>query len=274
MRSSRLYASRRLWASRIAGLTVTLAALGLLPLAASAAEQKQAPRCKAPRELIHFKAPLESFARAYGAKEPIRIAALGSSSTAGTGASSAKACYPARLEAELNARNPGKKFTVKNLGIGGQLARDMLARIDSEVLPMKPALVIWQTGVNDAIQDIGLPAFHGTLTRGIDKIRAQGIDVVLLDMQYYPKVEKMARYLDYLRVMRQVAREKNVPILHRFDIMKHLIASAQFSTEQLLSPDSFHQNDLSYGCLSDLLADAIQDDLARTIAASAVAQKH
>lgn len=241
------------------------------PAPAVAAAQSK-PRCKAPRELLHFKAPIERFAEVYRRGEPIRVAALGSSSTAGTGASSPKACYPAQLEAELSRRFPGKQFSVKNLGVGGQLARDMLPRIDSEVLPLKPALVIWQTGVNDAIQDVGLAAFHGTLTRGVDKIRAQGIDVVLLDMQYYPKAEKMAHYLDYLRVMRQVAKEKNIPILHRFDIMKHLIASSQFRIDQLLSPDSFHQNDLSYGCLSDLLADAIQDDLTRTLGSTGAIQ--
>ena len=68
MRSSCLYASRRPWATRVARVTVILAALGLSPLAAEAADQKQIARCKAPRELIHFKAPLESFARAYGTK--------------------------------------------------------------------------------------------------------------------------------------------------------------------------------------------------------------
>lgn len=236
-------------------------AAGMALWLASAGDAEAGHRCRAPRELVHFKAPLLRMARVMNTEKVIRIAALGSSSTAGTGASSPKACYPSQLQAELNRRFPGKAFQVANLGVGGQLARDMLARIDTQVLTAKPSLVIWQTGVNDAVHNVGIDGFRAALTRGVDKILAQGIDVVLLDMQYFPKGEKLPAYKQYLRVMRQVAEERNIPILHRYDIMKHLLKSAQFTPEQLLSADSFHQNDLSYGCLSDLLADAIEDDL-------------
>jgi acyl-CoA thioesterase-1 len=222
-----------------------------------------ASRCKAPKELLRFKAPLHHLAAAVRTTREIKIVALGSSSTAGTGASGRGACYPSRLEAELNTRYPGKRFTVINLGVGGQLARTMLARIGTEVLTQKPTLVIWQTGVNDAISDVGVDDFRGTLRRGIAELTSHGIDVILLDMQYYPRSEYVARYRDYLTAMRDVGKEKNIPILHRFDIMKYWVASAQFSADELLAPDRFHANDLTYGCLADILADAMQDGLAR-----------
>ena len=71
-------------------------------------------------------------------------------------------------------------------------------------------------------------------------------------------------YRSYLTAMRDVGREKNVPVLHRFDIMKYWVASSQFSADELLAPDHFHANDLTYGCLADILADAMQDGLTRT----------
>ncbi len=240
----------------MAAVAALSAMAGLGPTGAEAAQ-----RCRAPRELVHFKAPLLRLARVIRTESTIRIAALGSSSTAGTGASSPKACYPSQLQAELDSRFPGKSFQVANLGVGGQLARDMLARIDTQVLPMKPSLVIWQTGVNDALSNVGIDGFRAALSRGVDKILAQGIDVVLLDMQYFPRAEKLPAYKEYLRVMRAVAEERKIPILHRYDIMKHLVATAQFTTDQLLAKDAFHQNDLGYGCLSDLLADAIEGDI-------------
>ena len=43
--------------------------------------------------------------------------------------------------------------------------------------------------------------------------------------------------------------------------MKHLIDSAQFTTAQLLAPDQFHLNDLSYACLGNVLASAIAGGL-------------
>ena len=236
-----------------------LAAVVSLGLVAQAAEAGQ--RCRAPRELVHFKAPLLRMARVMKTDKVVRIAALGSSSTEGVGASSKKACYPSQLQAELDRRFPGKSFHVANLGVGGQLARDMLARIDTQVLPQKPSLVIWQTGVNDALRNVGIDGFRAALARGVDKILAQGVDVVLLDMQYFPRGEKLPAYKEYLRVMRQVAEERKIPILHRYDIMKHFVTTAQFTQAQMLSSDKFHQNDFGYGCLSDLLADAIEGDL-------------
>ena len=54
---------------------------------------------------------------------------------------------------------------------------------------------------------------------------------------------------------------ENVPVFRRFSIMKHFIKSGQFTPAQLLSPDLFHMNDLSYGCLAGLMADAIEEQV-------------
>jgi acyl-CoA thioesterase I len=250
--------------TRLAALTLSL---GVLSLPASAGPEHT---CKAPHELVHFKAPLPGLARVLVGTGSIRIAALGSSSTAGTGASGPKSCYPARLQAELVERFPGRAVEVRNLGVGGQMAGDMLSRIEREVIPAAPTLVVWQTGVNDAVQHADLANFRAVLVKGIDRMRAAGIDVVLLDSQYFPKAEVTSGFSGYLDTMRQVAQEKGVPILHRFAIMKHLIATAQYTAEQMLAPDRFHQNDLSYGCLGHLLADAIVDDVSETMKARAV----
>ena len=195
-----------------------------------------------------------------------RVVALGSSSTQGAGASSPKKCYPAQLEAELNRRfHPDKHFEVANLGVGGEMSSDMLARIDRDVLPLKPDLVIWQTGVNDAIWGRPLEDFRMDLVQGIDAIRATGADVILLDLQYYPRSERVAGYKDYLSTIWSVAQEKSVPVLKRHAFMKHLVDSRQFTPAQLLAPDLFHLNDLSYRCLGNLVADAIGDGLDKAI---------
>ncbi len=191
-----------------------------------------------------------------------RIVALGSSSTQGAGASHPKMCYPAQLEAELNRRfHPDKHFEVVNRGVGGEMASDMLARLDSQVLSLKPDLVIWQTGVNDAIAGVSLEDFRMELGQGIDAIKAAGADVILLDLQYYPRSERVAGYRDYLRAMATVATEKAVPILRRHAYMKHLLDSRKFTAAQILAPDLFHLNDLSYRCLGNMVADAIGDGL-------------
>jgi lysophospholipase L1-like esterase len=221
------------------------------------------PRCEAPASLVRFNAPLPKFAATLIANRPVHIVALGSSSTQGIGASSPKSCYPVRLQAELQRRFPESEITVDNLGVGGQLATDMLPRITKDVLPRKPTLVIWQTGVNDAMRHVDLETFRHTVERGIDRLQKAGIDVVLLDMQYFPRAEKVRDFARYLVAMRQIAEARKVPIVQRFAIMKHLVTSTQFTAQQLLAADLFHPNDLSYGCLGRLMADALQGEVVR-----------
>lgn len=193
--------------------------------------------------------------------KPIRIVALGSSSTQGIGASNPKACYPSRLQAELRKRYPDKEIIVDNLGVGGQLATDMLPRIRKDVLPLHPNLVIWQTGVNDAMRQVDVDKFRQTVTQGIDQLQKAGIDVVLLDMQYFPRAETTPAFPRYLKAMREIAETRKIPLLQRFAIMKYLVTSAQYKPQQLLAADLFHPNDFTYGCLSRFLADAMQDDV-------------
>ena len=248
-------------------------ALLAVALAVSVALPAQAQTtCKAPRDLVGMGLPLFAAQKAVTREHDIRIVALGSSSTLGAGASSPKMCYPAQLEAELNRRfGADRHFEVANLGVGGELADNMLARLDRDVLSRNPHLVIWQTGVNDVIRGVPVDEFRTTLVQGIDAIVASGADVILLDSQYYPKSMLVPGFRAYLSTMRQVAREKAVPIVSRYAIMKHLVDSAQYTPAQLLAPDGFHPNDLSYSCLGNILADAIGNGLQRPQASAAQA---
>ena len=265
--------------SRVLRLAISCALIApfatLLSIVPATAQQGAAPdraaervfdrppaNCTAPREIGTLAVPLAAAQSAFARKGDFRIVALGSSSTQGTGASSPKMCYPAQLEVELNRRSgAAKHFEVVNLGVGGEMASDMLSRIDREVNPLKPGLVIWQTGVNDAIVGISIDDFRMQLAQGIDAIQAAGADVILLDLQYYPRSERVRGYKDYLQMIWQVGREKGVPVLRRHDFMKHLVESRQFTVSQLLAPDQFHLNDLSYRCLGHMVADAVTNGL-------------
>ena len=79
------------------------------------------------------------------ASGPIKIVAIGSSTTAGEGGVVA---YPYRLEEALRATYQGRMVDVLNRGKGGDEARTELARLETDVLREKPALVIWQVGTN------------------------------------------------------------------------------------------------------------------------------
>ncbi len=215
-------------------------------------------RCQAPLEFVVFKQATPGLEAAIRKRESVRIVALGSSSTQGAGATSKARRYPARLQVELRDRFPKQRIEVVNLGVGGELASDMSRRIESQVLPLHPTLVVWQTGVNDAIRNVGLQKFRQVVRRGIRRMREQGIDIVLLDQQYYPGASKLPSFRRYLLAMSDLAKEEKIPLLSRFKIMRYLVSTGQYDMNDLLAQDKFHLNDVAYRCLGAVLADALE----------------
>lgn len=136
----------RLRRGAFAALVVVGIAAGAAILLGSAGSGASAAggRCGVPEEMISFDRPLPHVAAKIAAGGTLTIVALGSSSTFGTGASGPEHSYPARLGALYADRVPGLKVRVLNLGVGGEEAAAMVQRIDSEVLPAHPDLVIWQ----------------------------------------------------------------------------------------------------------------------------------
>src|SRR5262249_45135989 len=122
-----------------------------VPLSARADEPTYA--CSDNAHLGHLSAPLARMRRLIAAGRPVTIMALGSSSTAGAGASTPAASYPARLEAELRSRFPRVAITVLNRGVNGEEAADMLARFDQAAADDKPDVVLWQVGTNAVLRD-------------------------------------------------------------------------------------------------------------------------
>ena len=157
-----------------------------LPFAARG--EPAAPTCDAPLSMTRFTNALVRVAQRLKSGEPITVVAIGSSSTAGTGASSSATSYPSRLEVELTRRFPGHPITVLNRGVGGEEIGDMLERFDTDVIATKPDLVLSQFGTNSVIRDDKLNNHNVAIREGLTKIRSTGADIVLIDPQFAPKV--------------------------------------------------------------------------------------
>jgi lysophospholipase L1-like esterase len=218
-------------------------------------------RCRAGAAQHPFKPSLPASRRAVTETNRLTIVALGSSTTAGTGASDANRSYPAVLEAELRRRLPGREVNVVNLGIGGQSAYDMYQRLDSEVLPEKPALVIWQTLVNDAIRDVGEEKVAKILSKGVRKLHEAGVDVALMDLPWLPREGRYPKYDDYRAVLARTAAEIGVPVFPRYGMMKSWSGSKQFSEEEIIGMDGLQVVEAGYRCLAIRLADGIVAEL-------------
>ncbi|GAB4070291.1 SGNH/GDSL hydrolase family protein [Ancylobacter sonchi] len=232
-----------------ATLTVTLA----LPLAGTpaAAATLLAPSCPAGNvALTRLSQPLPRFAKALREGGPVKIIAIGSSSTAGAGASSRAASYPSRLEAALRQRFPGIELTVVNRGINGQDAPEMLARFETDVAAASPTLVLWQAGVNALFRANGLDTAEALLREAIARTRALGADIVIIDPQYSPKVIGDPEALDMLRLQQRVADEEGVGVFHRFALMREWHEAKGLAFDAFTFKDGFHMNDFGYECFA------------------------
>lgn len=259
--------------TRCAATGLALAALCALSALPQAAQAEARPACDAPLDLLRFINPLKHLAGKLASHEPIVIVAIGSSSTAGAGASSKAANYPSQLQSELRRRFPGQQINVVNRGIGGQVIRDMLKRFDA-VIAAKPDLVLWQLGTNSILRHQPVPDQGSAIRAGLAKVRATGADVVLIDPQYAPKVINKGDVKTMLSLISVTAKQENVELFRRFAVMKRWHDKNHLTFDVFLSPDGLHMNDWSYACMAKGLARAIAEAATRpAVSAAAISDR-
>jgi lysophospholipase L1-like esterase len=245
-----------------------LSPAGLKASAKNVVAHVKKAQCSASKELSHLDRPLTRTARLIAAGLPVKIVALGSSSTAGAGASEPWASYPSQLEMQLGRRFPNNGITVINRGVNGEEAEEMLARLEAQVLSEKPDLVLWQVGTNAVLRDNPIEPASSLIDRGIERIKAAGADVILIDPQFAPQVikkSKLARMLDLLSFK---AKQYNVNLFQRFAVMRDWRERQGLSFETFVASDQLHMNDWSYSCVAKVLSVAIAEAATRPVASA------
>jgi acyl-CoA thioesterase I len=239
------------------------------PAAAPAATAQGPPTCVVAADQARFDFPLPRMTRRLANGEPIKIVALGSSSTYGAGASTSAAAYPSRLAEELAKHFPGHEFTVLNRGVNGEEITDMLARLETAVIAERPDLVLWQVGTNSVLRDIALQPHVAELHEGLVRLKAIGADVVLIDPQYAPRVIAKPTCDGMVSLIAATAKAEHVGIFHRFELMRHWYDAEHLPFEAFVSQDGLHMNDWSYACLAKALGRAIAEAMTRPTATAA-----
>jgi len=257
-------AYRAMKSSAVAALLVALA----LPLPVRA--ETPALSCDTPLDLIRLANPLSHVAEKLTAGAPITVVAIGSSSTAGAGASSLAATYPSQLAVELKKLFPKNSITVLNSGVSGEEVADMLRRFDKAVVANKPDLVLWQLGTNSVIHDHMFTDHGAAIRYGLNKIRSTGADVVLIDPQFAPKVIVKPEAAHMVELIAATAKVENVDLFRRFDVMKRWREADHMAFESFVSPDGLHMNDWSYACMAKGLSLAIAEAAERPVVSAAM----
>jgi hypothetical protein len=223
------------------------------------------PNPDIPAHPAAFQFRLKHLADRLAGTGPIKIVALGSSSTAGRGD---VIPYPYRLEVILRGKYQ-PIINVINRGRGGEEAPDEAKRIASDVLAENPAVVIWQIGTTAAWQRRDPSTIQAALEDGLGQLAGRAMDVVLMDPQFVPALVRPPMMLQaaeqMVRLIADVAAKARLNVFQRFALMRawHEGEGVSFDTlVDMTDPDRLHQSDWSTQRVAIALSEAIRDGLA------------
>jgi acyl-CoA thioesterase-1 len=193
--------------------------------------------------------------------EPLKIVAIGSSSTVGLWVLRSAATYPEVMRQELLRLSPNARISVINSGRIGDTIPDNLARFERDVFAHTPDLVVWQLGTNDVAWG-GQPddLLRSRVTEGVKALKANSGDVILMDLQYAPLVLRSTHYSTMEAIITDVAKQQHVGLFSRFSLMRNSI-DAGVSSGALVSWDGLHNTVDGYDCIGRALARAILNSM-------------
>lgn len=214
--------------------------------------------CDVPDELVQVDDKLPHLAERLRAGQPVRIVAIGGASTTGLAAGSSDLAYPHRLQEILDRSYPSSSITVVNRGVPRQTARQMLERFPTDVIPEDPVLVIWETGTTDAVRGVGVEDFAAALQTGIDELKAHGVDIILVDMQFSHSTTTVIDFEQYLNTLHQVGDVNNVNVFPRFEMMRYWSEQNVFNFDGVAKDERASLAARVYECIAAKLAETIR----------------
>jgi acyl-CoA thioesterase-1 len=235
------------------------APLGLLvAVLVAAPPAAAADRCAVPPELIQDDPKLPETAALLAAGKPLKIVAIGGSSTVGAAAGAPDKAWPKRLEEALAQEFPRATVTVVNKGQPRQTAHDMVQRFATDVFPENPNLVIWEVGTTDAVRGVDVDEFTATLQQGIDRLRDKKIETMLVDMQFSRATSTVINFERYLEALRKIADVSDVYVFKRYDVMRYWVENGVFNFDDMPATRRAELAAEVYDCLGRRIAEAIE----------------
>lgn len=238
----------------IAVLAGLLAGLTAVPAPAVAEPEE----CAVPSDMLEAEASLTRLGLRLKAHQPVVVVAIGGASTVGQAAGSTELAYPHRLERILAHDFPDTPITVVNKGVARQSAKQMLERFPTDVFAEDPVMVIWETGINDAVRGTDIEDFAQTLQSGIEQLKNRSIDVMLVDMQFSRSSTTVIDFDKYMKALHRVGELGDVYVLPRFAMMRYWSEQKVFNFDDVAAEDRAKLAARVYDCLGQKLAEVIR----------------
>ena len=213
-------------------------------------------RCLAPDVKALAKLALPRVTARLELRKPLRIVAIGSSSTFGVGSTSASKTYPAQLRAALDRDLGAGVVEVLNFGVSGETIRNTIPRMKFEIGRINPTLVVWQLGTNDALSRVPLEEFSASVRDTLSWLgQTAAVDTILVGMQWTPALAKDANYTAFNHEIGKIAAGAGIGLVPRYETMA--VIGKTGGIGPMLSSDNFHQSDLGYHCMAEQIAAVI-----------------
>jgi len=211
-----------------------------------------AMQCSVPQSEVAKPAPLTNTAARIETNKKMRVLAIGSSAT-WTGNRSGS--YPSRLEKLLENVWKGVDVEVVNRGVSGEIASVSARRLINEAAILKPSLVLWQLGTNDAVARVPLVEFETTVRATARMLQKNKIDVVLVGLQYTSKFARDGHWFAIRNALDRIAAEENLLYVRRDKAMEFLAQTR--AAADVSADDEFSLSDLGFPCMAEHIAQAM-----------------
>ena len=200
-------------------IVIATAAIALLSAPVGALSQEQ--ECPVPERFYAFEPLLTKTAKALANGREVVIVALGGASTVGLAAGGPNLGWPARMSSVLTGKFPSARIKVVNLAVARQTAKAAVERFSRDVFPLKPTLVIWETGTMEAVRGTDVDEFRETVQTGINELHTAKTEVVLMNMQFSRETDAMIQFGPYLIAIRELTNANDVSLFRHHGIMRY-----------------------------------------------------
>lgn len=195
-------------------------------------------------------------------EKPLKIVALGDSTTAGTPGFRSPAESPPKGEGNPESqyeywmlqRHPDWK--VLNMGINGQRSDQILRRFDKDVLEHKPDVLIVLAGVNDLYQGVPVEYIQDSLKEIYRKAQENNIKVVACTVLPYNNItpDMLEDMMILNRWIKFYAKEKGLGFSDTFKAVENPEKPRTLPN----SPDGLHPDVTGYRKMGNAITDELE----------------